>query len=148
MRINFVGEVARRKAKIAERELAEVAVLNEELEAKLASAEGTIRSLAVMLGWGNVPPQDSLERSIKALRDRLASAEARAEQRCIKHAAHNPEGDCIYCDHEGEKERADAAEARQTKVLELAKTSMSPYMLARVRWILEPKPAAAPDRGA
>ena len=43
-------------------------------------AERTLKSLATMLGWGNVPPRETLERDIAALKaraDALAAAEAR-----------------------------------------------------------------------
>lgn len=35
-------------------------------------AERTVASLAAMLGWGNVPPRDTLERDIAALKARAA----------------------------------------------------------------------------
>jgi hypothetical protein len=34
------------------------------------SAENTLKSLAAMLGWGNVPPRETLERDIAALKAR------------------------------------------------------------------------------
>jgi chromosome segregation ATPase len=41
------------------------------------TAEQTIKSLATMLGWENVPPQDTLERDINALKARARTAEQR-----------------------------------------------------------------------
>lgn len=35
-----------------------------------AAAMGTVKSIAVMLGWSNVPPRSSLERNISALKAR------------------------------------------------------------------------------
>jgi hypothetical protein len=37
---------------------------------------------------------------LKTATKRAEEAEKHAEQRCIKHAAYNPEGDCVYCDVE------------------------------------------------
>lgn len=44
--------------------------------AALQSERKTIESLACMLGWGNVPPREVLERSVNALRSRAERAEA------------------------------------------------------------------------
>ena len=38
------------------------------------SAERTLRSIATMLGWGNVPPRETLERNIAALKARASSS--------------------------------------------------------------------------
>lgn len=50
------------------------------------------------------------------LRRQLEEARAEREQRCIKHGAMNPDGDCVYCDHEIERDRAEAAEAALDRV--------------------------------
>ncbi len=42
-------------------------------------AVSTVKSLAYMLGWENVPPREVLERSLNALKHRLAAAEKEAE---------------------------------------------------------------------
>lgn len=42
--------------------------------AALRTAEQIVKSLATMLGWENVPPQDTLERDINALKTRAATA--------------------------------------------------------------------------
>jgi hypothetical protein len=53
--------------------------------AKLAESERTVKSLAVMLGWENVPPRETLERSVSALKARLAEVERERAQ--WQHAA-------------------------------------------------------------
>lgn len=55
--------------------------LRQERDAALAratQAERAIKSVATMLGWGNVPPQETLERDINALKARADKAEADA----------------------------------------------------------------------
>lgn len=59
--------------------------------------------------------RDALAEEVKRLREE----KGREEQRCIAHAAYNPEGDCIYCDHEQEKERAEAAEEEVTRLKDM-----------------------------
>lgn len=57
---------------------------NEDLWGELVKqrdeAQATVRSLATMLGWQNVPPRESLERNLSANRQRLENAEAENEQ--------------------------------------------------------------------
>lgn len=43
-------------------------------------AQATVESIATMLGWINVPPRESLERNLSALRQRLENAEAEVER--------------------------------------------------------------------
>ena len=43
----------------------------------LVEAEATIKSVAMMLGWGNVPPRRTLEKDISALKRRLQQVEER-----------------------------------------------------------------------
>jgi hypothetical protein len=63
---------------------------------------------------------------------RASEAEAALEKevRCISHAAFSPEGDCIYCDHEQEKERADTAEAKLRERDEEIEGLKAEYLLA------------------
>jgi hypothetical protein len=41
-----------------------------------AEAEHTVASIAMMLGWGNIPPRDTLERDINTLKARAREAQA------------------------------------------------------------------------
>lgn len=43
-------------------------------DARRRDAERTVASLAAMLGWGNVPPRDVLERSVAALKARASAS--------------------------------------------------------------------------
>lgn len=60
----------------------------DQLRAQLAAVEGelseanlTIKSIATMLGWVNVPPRESLEANIRANQERLGESEEKCEQR-------------------------------------------------------------------
>jgi hypothetical protein len=60
--------------------LAEVSDLfteHERLKGENADHERTVKSIAVMLGWMNVPPRSSLEANVAALKSRAEAAESR-----------------------------------------------------------------------
>lgn len=73
---------------------------NSRLTQERDEARDTVRSLACMLGWDNVPPRETLEHSVKAERVRLEQAEARVtllegllRDVCIGHADKVTEAD-------------------------------------------------------
>lgn len=47
-----------------------------ELRAEMERLRLTVKSIATMLGWRNVPPRESLEANLRAIRSRLEKAEA------------------------------------------------------------------------
>jgi len=47
-----------------------------QMTAERDEARRTVASVAMMLGWGNVPPRDTLERDINAFKGRLSDTEA------------------------------------------------------------------------
>jgi hypothetical protein len=84
--------------------IGQMASMRKERDASLAhvkNVESTLRSIATMLGWENVPPRESLEANIRANRARLQSAEHDRDEarsridalraRCAK------DGWCPYC---------------------------------------------------
>lgn len=66
--------------------------LMEALKAELVEAQTTIKSIATMLGWTNVPPRETLERDIRSKRARLEKVEAERDE---ARAALN--GNLFYC---------------------------------------------------
>ena len=57
------------------------------------------------------------------------------EQRCIAHAAFNaPDSECVFCDHQAEKERADQAEARLDAALALHVRHSNRFATGRRCW--------------
>jgi hypothetical protein len=63
---------AKQLADVLQAAIEEVATLRAERD----RLQRTVASVAMMLGWGNVPPQDTLERDIAALKARVADATA------------------------------------------------------------------------
>ena len=76
-------------------------------------AVSTVKSLAYMLGWENVPPREVLERSLNALRHRLAAVEKEAETWSNRAAIAEPNVHRLQTDaHKLEMERNQARDER------------------------------------
>ena len=77
------------------------------------------KQLAQWRGWPASEHEKTRQErgNLKAEVERLKAGQ---EQRCVTHAAFSaPDSDCVFCDHEAEKERAEAAEACMEAVLAL-----------------------------
>ena len=74
-------DLEKRMRKDADSYREEVIVERDAALARAEVAERAVKSLAVMLGWGNVPPRESLEANLRALKARAEQAEANEEGR-------------------------------------------------------------------
>lgn len=90
--------------------------------ARADRAEDTVRTVATMLGWVNVPPRALLEATLRSLRARLENAERDAWRT-------PPDG----CDGEGERWSAAFAEADQERIEAQAEVARVKSLIDRDR---------------
>jgi hypothetical protein len=97
---------------------------------RIGELDATVKSIAVMLGWENVPPRESLEANLRANRLRLEQAEAQlaeAQQELAQMADFAQKRSDAAAD---ERQKREQAEARLARVVEKVESGSKAGVIA------------------